>query len=117
VWLFERKGGKSKGQFLIAEGDAGQPKFMEKADAFVGWSPTRLPRIEPGSGEPYTPFQVSDLIAYEHRLTYSRWMDDDLARGLRKSFEYIRHHLPVKADFMDEPALRAWCASSAIPRR
>lgn len=116
-WLHAKKGGHHHAQFFVEEGDSGQGKFMDGAEEFIGWKPIPLPRIEPNSGEAYTPFQICDFIAYEHRLTYNRYLEDDQTRELRKSFLNLRRSVPIEVGVMDESAIRAWCDDVGISLR
>lgn len=104
-------------QFFVAEGDNGQPALMRNAEKFIGWKPITLPRNEPNTGEPFTPFQLCDFVAYEHRLAYSRLNAGDRSRAMRASFRAMRRLLPIPARRMSATGLRDWCVQSGVPKR
>lgn len=116
-WLAETKAPDDGALFFVEAGDAGQATFLAHATRTLGWTPTPLPRWEPTTGEPYTPFQVADFIAYEHALAYDRALDAGNERPLRESFRQLRTMLPVDPGVYDEKALRAWCADVKIATR
>ena len=115
-WLHDRKGGEHNAQFFIEQGDTGQPEFLKRAHRLLGWAPIPLPRMEQKSGEAYTPFQLADLIAYEHRLRYNRHLDAS-EQELRKSFIAIRRMLPIQVGVMMANGLRDWCRQQGVTRR
>lgn len=115
-WLNDTKKKSDQVLCFLEQGDAGQDAFMAEAERVLGWRPATLPRNDP-TGEAYTPFELCDFIAYEHRLAYTRHMDVDNKFHPRGSFTEMRRHLPFEAGIFDREMLVKWCAHRAIPKR
>jgi hypothetical protein len=114
-WLIAKKRGQDKVAYFIEDGDTGQPAFRRFIKS-QGYEPIVLPRRN-ASGEPYTPFQVADFLAYEHRLLYEQFLKAGRPQKVRGAFRQLRRMLAVDVGIFDEPALRAWCEAADFKPR
>lgn len=114
-WLQLKKKPSDRAAFFLEEGDAGQRSFLNDAERILGWKPIVLPKRI--NGQPVSPFQLADLIAYEHRLLYERAIASRDKRPLRQSLIALRRLLPTDPGIIDKSALTNWCVHVGIPRR
>jgi hypothetical protein len=114
-WLQERSRPSDRAGFLVEKGDAGQGAFMAfmKRDRHI--QPDIVARFD-DKGEPITPFQVADLIAYEFRRAIERRLAGGKTSPLRSSFTGILRMLPLDHAVMGQEMIEAFCAAR-VPLR
>jgi hypothetical protein len=114
-WLQKRAQPTDGAGFLVEKGDAGQGAFVAfvKRDRHI--QPDIVSRFN-DKGEPITPFQVADLIAYEFRRAIERRLAKSERTSLRRSFTGLRRMLPIDHAVMGADMIEAFC-EARVPRR
>jgi hypothetical protein len=106
--------------WYVERGDAGQPEFRKFLRREWGIEPSFIPRIDPTSGEAYTPLLAADLIAYEHRLFYRRAYEvGSLPRhkDRRGSLNAIRRTIAIDPKVADRGFMKRFCEQVNVPLR
>jgi hypothetical protein len=118
-WINEKKARNEILKLYVAHGDVGQEAFKRFLSTDTGDKPEFLPMIAP-DGRAWTPLQLADLIAYEHRRLHETVADVGLLPhelDRRGSLVSIRRRLPAFVALCDEETLIKTCLDSGIPER
>lgn len=118
-WINEKKGRNETLKLFVAHGDVGQEAFKRFLSTDTGDKPEFLPMVAP-DGRAWSPLQVADLIAYEHRKMHETVADVGLLPhelDRRGSLVLIRRMLPAFVALCDEETLIKTCVDSGILKR
>jgi hypothetical protein len=120
-WLTEKKDAvRDTFRPVVERGDNGQKAFKRFLRKHGPIEVTYTGKIDPLTGEPFTPLNACDLIAGHHRRVYVEALE---ARRLKpitlwpKTLVEIRKKIPIHATMIEAKFLKHFCETMKIDRR